>query len=320
MASYLVTGGAGFIGSNLVHALLDRGESVRVLDNFSTGRRENLTGVSRPHRPDRGDICDPDTVRRAMEGVDYVLHQAALPSVPRSVENPLESLNVGVMGTAQVLLAARDARVKRVVYAASSSAYGDQQAQFKTETLLPRPLSPYAEAKLSGEHLCAIFTHCYGLETVSLRYFNVFGPRQDPASPYSAVIPRFISAVQRGESPVIYGDGLQTRDFTFVQNNSRRTCWPPRLPKGAGGVQHRLRTSFSLLDLLGAITGARRRCRSSPRTVPGWRRARFPGGHFGGSRDTGYRVSVPFEEGILRTVEWLSTPSGTKINGATWHR
>ncbi len=307
MACYLVTGGAGFIGSNLVHALLDRGESVRVLDNFSTGRRENLTGVLDRIDLVEGSICDPAAVRRAVDGVDYVLHQAALPSVPRSVENPLESLNVGVMGTAQVLLAARDARVKRVVYAASSSAYGDQQAQFKTETLLPRPLSPYAEAKLSGEHLCAVFTHCYGLETVSLRYFNVFGPRQDPASPYSAVIPRFISAVQRGESPVIYGDGLQTRDFTFVQNNIEANLLAATSSRGSGRVFNiACGTSFSLLDLLAAINRALGTdvapCHEPSRVGD----VRDSMADISSARDTlGYRVSVPFEEGILRTVEWF---------------
>jgi UDP-glucose 4-epimerase len=314
MACYLVTGGAGFIGSNLVHALLDRGESVRVLDNFSTGRRENLTGVLDRIDLIEGSICDPDIVRRAMEGVDYVLHQAALPSVPRSVENPIESLTVGVMGTAQVLLAARDARVKRVVYAASSSAYGDQQAQFKTETLLPRPLSPYAEAKLSGEHLCAIFTHCYGLETVSLRYFNVFGPRQDPASPYSAVIPRFISAVRRGESPVIYGDGLQTRDFTFVQNNVEANLLAAMSSKGSGRVFNiACGTSFSLLDLLAAINRALGTDVAPRHEPPRVGDVRDSLADISAARETlGYRVSVPFEEGILRTVEWFRDHPGEK--------
>ncbi len=307
MASYLVTGGAGFIGSNLAHALLERGESVRVLDNFSTGRRENLADILDRIDLIEGSICDPDVVRQAMDGVDYVLHQAALPSVPRSVENPIESLNIGVLGTAQVLLAARNARVKRVVYAASSSAYGDQEAEFKTETLLPRPLSPYAEAKLSGEHLCAVFTHCYGLETVSLRYFNVFGPRQDPASPYSAVIPRFISSVQRGESPVIYGDGLQTRDFTFVQNNIEANLLAATSPNGSGRVFNiACGTSFSLLDLLGAINralGANIAPRHEPPRVGD---VRDSCADIAAARDTlGYRVSVPFEEGILRTVQWF---------------
>jgi UDP-glucose 4-epimerase len=314
MASYLVTGGAGFIGSNLAHALLERGESVRVLDNFSTGRRENLAGILDRIDLIEGSICDPDVVRQAMNGVDYVLHQAALPSVPRSVENPIESLNIGVLGTAQILLAARDARVKRVVYAASSSAYGNQEAEFKTETLLPRPLSPYAEAKLSGEHLCAVFTHCYGLETVSLRYFNVFGPRQDPASPYSAVIPRFISAIQRGESPMIYGDGLQTRDFTFVQNNVEANLLAATSPRGSGRVFNiACGTSFSLLDLLGAINqalGTRIAPRHEPPRVGDVRDSMAD---ISAARDTlGYRVSVPFEEGILRTVQWFQNHPDTK--------
>ncbi|MFP4581453.1 MAG: NAD-dependent epimerase/dehydratase family protein, partial [Candidatus Sumerlaeia bacterium] len=257
MANYLVTGGSGFIGSNIVRELLDRGDSVRVLDNFSTGRRANLAGVESKIDLIEGDICDAHTVKRAAADMDYVLHQAALPSVPRSVKDPVESLQVGVIGTANVLLAALDAKVKRVVYAASSSAYGDQEGDFKIETMLPNPLSPYASAKLTGEQLCAVFTNCYGLETVSLRYFNVFGPHQDPTSEYSAVIPLFITAVLEDRQPIFFGDGLQTRDFTYVTNNVHANIVAATSDKGSGQVFNiACGGSYSLRDLLAAINKA----------------------------------------------------------------
>ncbi len=215
---YLVTGGAGFIGSNLCHALAARGERVRVLDDFSTGREQNLHGLEGRIEVIRGDVRDAETVRAAMAGIDFVLHQAALPSVQRSIEDPLASDRVNVFGTLNVLEAARRAGVKRVVYAASSSAYGETPTLPKVETMPSDPLSPYAVGKLAGEGYCRVFHHAYGLPTVALRYFNVFGPRQDPKSHYAAVIPRFVTAALTGEPPIIFGDGQQSRDFCFIDN------------------------------------------------------------------------------------------------------
>ena len=220
MTRALVTGGGGFIGSHLAEALLKKGHGVRILDDFSTGKRENLT--FRNHTPSldivEGDIRDLVLCQKAMEGVDYVFHQAALPSVQRSVEDPLGSNAVNVGGTLNVLLAARDAKVKRVMYASSSSIYGDTPTLPKKEDMSPTPLSPYALQKYTGEQYCRLFSQLYGLETVSLRYFNVFGPRQDPNSVYSAVIPRFIEALLHRRSPIVYGDGEQSRDFTYIDN------------------------------------------------------------------------------------------------------
>jgi UDP-glucose 4-epimerase len=218
MTACLVTGGAGFIGSHLVEALLASGHRVRVLDNFSTGRRENLA-CFRPHiELIAGDLTDLDTVRQATRDAELVFHQAALASVPRSVADPLATHQACATGTLHVLMAAREAGVRRVVYAASSSAYGNSVQLPKRESDPTQPLSPYAVAKLAGENYCAAFSEVYGLETVRLRYFNVFGPRQPPDSPYAAVIPRFLQAMLAGRSPVIYGDGQQSRDFTFVQD------------------------------------------------------------------------------------------------------
>ncbi len=218
MAKHLVTGGAGFIGSHIAEALVERGDSVRVLDNFSTGFRQNLEPFGDRVDVVDADVTDVEAVRRAVEGVDCVFHQAALASVPRSVKNPLETNAACVTGTVILLDQARQAGVRRVVYAASSSAYGDQPFSSKRENDLPSPLSPYAVAKLAGEYYCQAFFHTYGLETVGIRYFNVFGPRQDPDSPYSAVIPLFITALLSGKRPIIFGDGQQSRDFTFVKN------------------------------------------------------------------------------------------------------
>ncbi|MBW2171253.1 MAG: SDR family oxidoreductase [Deltaproteobacteria bacterium] len=224
MPNFLVTGGARFIGSNIVKALLNRGDTVRVLDNLSTGKRENLNFAD--VAPDlvnnletvEGDITDIDTCRGAVAGVEYVLHQAAIPSVPRSVAQPRESNRANVDGTLNLLLAARDAGIKRLVFASSSAVYGDSPGFPRKETIIPRPLSPYAVQKLTAEHYLRIFYDLYGLETVSLRYFNVFGPNQDPDSEYAAVLPRFIKAFLTGTSPTVYGDGEQSRDFTYVEN------------------------------------------------------------------------------------------------------
>ena len=220
MSNVLVTGGAGFIGSNLTEALLKQGYLVRVLDNFSTGKRENLIFDKTYSFLEmiEGDICDLTVCQRVMKNIEYVFHQAALPSVQRSVEDPLTSNSVNVGGTLNILLAARDAGVKRLIYASSSSIYGDTPTLPKHEEMPPNPLSPYALQKYIGEKYCRLFFQLYGLETVSLRYFNIFGPKQDPTSIYSAVIPRFIGALLEGRSPTIFGDGEQSRDFTYIDN------------------------------------------------------------------------------------------------------
>lgn len=218
MSRYLVTGGAGFIGSHLVRALLDRGDAVVVLDDFSTGRRENLEEVADRITLVEGSLNDAAALTRALEGVAGVLHQAAMPSVPKSVALPRPTHQANIEGTLRLLDACRRVGVRRLVYAASSSAYGDQEAPRKSEDLTPRPLSPYAVQKLTGEYYCQVYSRLYGMEAIGLRYFNVFGPRQDPKSTYAAVIPAFATRLLAGERPIIYGDGLQSRDFTFVQN------------------------------------------------------------------------------------------------------
>src|SRR5712691_8134805 len=229
MANYLVTGGAGFIGSHLVEELLRCGERVRVVDNLATGKRQNLAHVPSVDFIE-GDLADLDVARRAVTGMDYVLHQAAIPSVPRSVEDPITSNRANVDASLNVLVAARDARVRRLVYAGSSSAYGNTPTLPKREDMPPSPLSPYALQKLVAEQYCQMFTSLYGFETVTIRYFNVFGPRQDPGSPYSGVISLFSTALLEGRQPIIYGDGEQTRDFTYVANvvdGVLRTCDAP---------------------------------------------------------------------------------------------
>jgi nucleoside-diphosphate-sugar epimerase len=256
MALYLVTGGAGFIGSNIVEKLVRQREQVRVLDNLATGKRENL-------RPwlDRvelvvGDVRDLEVVRGAMAGVDYVLHQAALPSVPSSIADPLTAHEVNVTGTLNVLVAARDARVKRVVLASSCAVYGDNDDLPLRESAAPKPLSPYAATKLAGEVYCQAFSSVYGLSTVCLRYFNVYGPRQDPAGHYAAVIPRFVARVKAGQPPVIYGDGQQTRDFVHVSDIVRANllaCEHPSVPGHVINVASG--RSVSLLELVDTLNG-----------------------------------------------------------------
>ncbi len=218
MSMALVTGGAGFIGGHVVRGLLTKGQRVRVLDDFSTGYRHNLADIARDIELVEGSICDLDAVKRCCQGVEVVYHIAARASVPRSVEDPLTAHNVNITGSLNVLMAARDAGVRRVVYSASSSAYGDTPVLPKREDMRPLPLSPYAVSKLAPEQYCTVWSHVYGLETVSLRYFNVFGPRQDPNSAYAAVIPAFVSRMVRGERPVVFGDGEQSRDFCYIDN------------------------------------------------------------------------------------------------------
>jgi nucleoside-diphosphate-sugar epimerase len=307
MSSFLVSGGAGFIGSNIVEELVRLGHSVRVLDNFATGKRENLTPFLDKIDLIEGDIRDEDACRRAVDGIDYVLHQAAMASVPRSLTDPVMTSEVNIMGTIKLLTAAAKARVRRFVYAASSSAYGDQPMPVKNEQLIPLPLSPYAAAKLAGEYFCQAYSRSMGLEAVGLRYFNVFGPRQDPKSQYSAVIPLFVTAVIEGRKPTIYGDGLQTRDFTYVANNVQANILAATTQKPVAGriINIACGTSFSLLDLLKAINQALGK-NSAPIFEPTRKGdvkhslADISLAH----ELLGYEVKVDFSEGIRRTVEW----------------
>jgi nucleoside-diphosphate-sugar epimerase len=305
MGHYLVTGGAGFIGSHMAEELVRRGERVRVVDSLITGHRANLA-----HLPQveflEGDLADSAVARRAVEGIDYVLHQAAIPSVPRSVEDPVTSNRANIDASLNVLVAARDAKVRRVVYAGSSSAYGDTPTLPKVETMATAPLSPYALQKLVAEQYCQMFTRLYGLETVTTRYFNVFGPRQDPSSPYSGVISLFISGLCENRRPHIYGDGEQTRDFTYVANvvdGVLRACTAP-LASGevinvaTGGrisLNHLFRT---VKDVVGAtvepIYGPPRAgdVRDSQADISKARQI------------LGYEPLVTFEQGLERTISW----------------
>lgn len=311
MALYLVTGGAGFIGSNIVLELVKRGETVRVLDNLSTGKRENLASVKGKIEFIEGDITDATVCARACAGVDYVLHQAALPSVPRSIADPLTSNTSNVEGTLQMLLAARDAKVKRFVYAGSSSAYGNQDVAVKTEDLTPMPLSPYAVTKLTGEYYCKVFFEIYGLPTVVLRYFNVFGPHQDPHGAYAAVIPLFIKAMKEGKRPTIFGKGLHSRDFTFVANNVEaniRACSAPAAAVSGQIINIACGSSITLNELVASINKA------LGTDIKPVYEAERPGDVEHSKADIskarkllGYKPLVGTEEGIKRTVAWMKT-------------
>ena len=308
MARYLVTGGAGFIGSHLVEELLRRGESVRVADNFSTGKRENLPSSGAVEIVE-GDLAGAAVAKEAVAGCEFVLHQAAIPSVPRSVQDPLTSHRANVDATLQVLLAARDAGVKRLVFAGSSSAYGNAAVLPKREDMKPQPLSPYALQKLVSEQYCQLFSKLYGLETVTIRYFNVFGPRQDPGSPYSGVISLFVRALMEDRAPTIYGDGKQTRDFTFVTDVVAGVLLACQAPNVAGEVINvACGGRVSLLELLRALQVIL--CRDIPPV--------FAPAREGDVRDSqadifkarqllGFSPSVPFEEGLRRTVAWYRT-------------
>ena len=262
MATILVTGGAGFIGSSIAEALLAAGETVRILDDFSSGRRQNLETLKGKVDVIEGTIVDPSTVKKAMHGAEFVFHEAAIPSVARSVEDPQRSMLANVQGTTVVLDCARNAGVKRVVFAASSSAYGNTPTLPKIETMMPEPLSPYAISKLTGEHMLRAFSELYGIETLSLRYFNVFGPKQDPTSQYAAVIPNFITAAIRNEAPPVHGDGEQTRDFCFIENvvaaNLNAMSTPNKLSGQVVNIACGERISLNqLLDILGEEVGHR---------------------------------------------------------------
>ena len=308
MAVYLITGIGGFIGSSLARELLRRGEQVRGVDNFSTGKRENLSDILGRIEFREADLLDLDAMKLACAGVDYVLHQAAIPSVPKSVLDPIGSNRANVDGTVNVLVAARDARVKRVIYAASSSAYGDTPTLPKHERMTPDPISPYAVAKLASEHYMISFYRCYGLETVALRYFNIFGPRQDPSSPYSGVLAKFISQMLNGQQPTMFGDGEQSRDFTYIDNAVEANllaCQAPteqvagKVFNVATGRRVTLNETFKLLQTLTSYSG-------------------FPihGAERGGDikhsladissaeKHLGYKPKVSFEDGLKHTVDW----------------
>ena len=303
---YLVTGGAGFIGSNTVEELVRRGHSVVVLDDLSTGKEENLSSVAGKIELLRGSIADLETVRAACRGVDYVLHLAARTSVPRSVKEPLETNHINVDGTLNVLVAARDARVRRVVFAASSSVYGETLILPKVETMTPSPISPYGVSKFVGEAYAHVFGRVYGLQNVSLRYFNVFGPRQDPDSPYSGVLSRFITALQNGAQPVVFGDGEQSRDFTYVENVVEANLLACEAPKASGlvfniGVGGRF-TLNRTLQLLEKFAGKPAQPRYDPPR---------DGDILHSQADISlarklldYNPRVGFEEGLRRTWEW----------------
>jgi UDP-N-acetylglucosamine/UDP-N-acetyl-alpha-D-glucosaminouronate 4-epimerase len=307
MALYLVTGGAGFIGSHLVDELLRRGEAVRVLDNLSTGHAENLAAVRQKIDWHENDIRNPGAIRPCFEGVDYVVHLAAIPSVPLSIEDPLTSNSVNLDGTLNVLVAARDAAVKRVVFSASSAAYGDHPALPRVESQEPRPLSPYALAKLASEYYCQIFTRVYGLETVALRYFNIFGPRQSPDSPYSGVLSLFIAAYMRGDTPTIFGDGEQSRDFTYVDNAVDATLRACRADGPAGKVIN-VGTGgrFTLNETISLLNAIFRRQVTPGYAAPRTGDVRHSHADITLARELlGYEPKIQFEEGLKKTVAWF---------------
>jgi nucleoside-diphosphate-sugar epimerase len=308
MALYLITGVAGFIGSSIARALLERGERVRGIDNLSTGKVENIEEIRDHIDFHQADLLDLEELRTACRGVDCMFHEAAIPSVPKSVKDPLGSNRANVDGTVNALIAARDAGVKRVVYAASSSAYGDTPTLPKHEAMAPNPISPYAVAKLASEYYMTSFYRCYGMATVSLRYFNIFGPRQDPTSPYSGVLAKFTTQMLRGEQPTIFGDGSQSRDFTYIDNTVQANLLAAQAPaeKVAGrvfnvatGTRVDLNDTFKLLAKLTGYRGtpkyAAAREGDVQHSLADITRAQSA---------FGYQPKVSFEEGLQRTVEW----------------
>jgi nucleoside-diphosphate-sugar epimerase len=304
----LVTGGAGFIGSSLARALVSRGDRVRVIDNLSSGRQENLADISQDLELIEADIRDEVALTRALDGVELVFHEAAIPSVPRSLANPIASHDANATGTLEVLQAARRAGVRRLVYAASSSAYGDTPTLPKVETMRPMPLSPYAVSKLAGEHYCQVFAGAYGLETVSLRYFNVFGPHQDPKSEYAAVIPRFVTAALAGQGVTIYGDGLQSRDFCFIDNTVEANLAAGSAPGVSGGVFNvACGAAINLnevVKLVGEIVGHAVPITYLPGRVGDVKHSLAD---TSAARERlGYRGAISFAEGLKRTVAWYA--------------
>jgi UDP-glucose 4-epimerase len=317
MRKFLVTGGAGFIGSHLATALVERGDEVRVLDNLSTGYLSNLDAIRDRVEFIEADLLDEEAVAGAVEGVDCVFHQAALASVPRSVEAPLDTNAACVTGTLTLLDAARRAGVRRLVYAASSSAYGDQPNDSKREVDLPAPLSPYGAAKLAAEYYCRAFTATYGFETVATRYFNVFGPRQDPDSPYSAVIPLFITAMLEGRRPVIFGDGLHSRDFTFVANVVHGNLLAADAPDVAGRVFNvATGGSITLLELVAAINellGTDIRPTFAPPRQGDVRRSMAD--IYQARKCLGYEPKVDFQDGLRRSLDYYRRLAGQPVAG-----
>lgn len=303
---YVVTGGAGFIGSNTVEELVRRGHSVVVLDDFSAGKEENLAEIRNKITVIKGSITDIEAVRKAMHEAEFVLHLAARTSVPRSVKDPLETNRINIDGTLNVLVAARDAKAKRVVFAASSSAYGETPTLPKTETMRPEPISPYGVTKFVGEVYAQVFGRCYGLENVCLRYFNIFGPRQDPSSPYSGVLAKFCTAFLEDGQPVIFGDGQQTRDFTYVENAVQANllaCEAPNVSGRVFNIGTGSRSSLSqTVELLSKISGKRLEVKYDP---PRDGDIRDSLADIAQARQfLGYEPHVAFEEGLRRTFEW----------------
>lgn len=306
----LVTGGAGFIGSHIANKLASSGRRVRILDDLSTGHRENLEEIDPDIEFIQGSVADRDALEKALDGVELVFHEAAIPSVPRSVEDPHQTHVASVDGTFSLLLAARDKKVRRVVYAASSSAYGDQPSLPKSEDMLPDPLSPYAVAKLVGEYYCQVFTRVYGLETVALRYFNVFGPRQDPGSQYSGVVSRFIANLLSNERPVIFGDGEQSRDFTYIDNVVEANMKAATTMTGVGKIINVANgeriTLNELLTQIQDLTG-------TSHLKADYREARVGDVRHSLADTTrarellGYKPLVGLREGLQQTIEWWST-------------
>ena len=304
---YLITGGAGFIGSNIVAELVKRQGKVRVLDNFSTGRRENLLPFSDKIQLIEGDLTDLETVRQAVEGVDFVLHQGALPSIPRSIEHPIGSNNANVSGTLNLLVASKDAEVRRIIYASSSSVYGDSSELPKVETMNPSPLSPYAVSKLAGEHYCHVFHRTYHLEAVILRYFNVFGINQYPNSPYSGVIPKSVSLMLDGKPPVIYGDGLQSRDFTFVGNVVKANLQAIESDSAAGEIINIASGhGCTLLDLVAKVNSLLGHEIKPIFDPPKIGEIRHSLANITKAKKTfGYSPEIDFEEGLIRMIDWM---------------
>jgi len=308
VAHFLITGVAGFIGSSLARGLLERGHQVRGIDNLATGKTDNLAGLGGRLDFREASLLDAAALADACRGVDYVLHQAAIPSVPRSVADPVESNRANVDGTVNLLVAARDAKVKRVVYAGSSSAYGETPTLPKREDMTPSPISPYAVAKLAGEMYMTSFYRCYGLETVTLRYFNVFGPHQDANSQYSAVLAKFITLMLRGQAPTIFGDGEQSRDFTYIENVVEANLLAATVP--ADGVAGRVfntatgqrATLNQTFQLLKKLTGYQGELRYAPARSGDIKHSLAD--ISAAQKHLGYRVVVDFEEGLRRTVEW----------------
>lgn len=315
MSTYLVTGGAGFIGSHIVERLLKEGHSVRVLDNFSTGRRENLSFVNNyPLSAKRytlieGDIRNLNTCREAVKGIDFLLHQAAMRSVPKSVNDPLSYNEVNVTGTLNLLLASRDFKVKRFVYASSSSVYGETEKLPEKETDLPQPISPYAASKMTGEHYCRVFSHIYKLETVCLRYFNVFGPRQSLESEYAVVVPKFITSILNDKNPPVHGDGRQSRDFTYIDNVVEANLLSCEI-RGISGEVFNIASgrAYTVLELLGhlnKILGTHLRPEFTPprpgdvrHTLASIKKAK---------KLLNFKVEVDFLQGLKDTLEWFKS-------------